>query len=176
METMVRKLDLPPPPTKNLEMTAFLLVAAEAPRPDLSLPARLEPVVKQLRGMFNYKSYALLETLVVRSRDGKEGSVTGVVPSPSDTTAKTFYSFSYRSARLTSDPNGNIIRIDGLNLGARIPLATESGAQGSKIQYQNTGVTTNVDVRDGQMVVVGKANVDGSNNALIIVLSAKVVD
>ncbi len=177
MEAVIRKLDVLPPPAKNIELTAFLLVALEAPRTDLTLPANLEPVVKQLRATFSYKSYQLLETLVVRNRDGETGSVTGVVPSSTSTPLKTFYSFTYRSSKLSAEPSGNMIRIDGLNLGARIPLPVESGeTQGTKVQYQNTGVSTNVDVREGQMVVVGKANVDGSNNALVIVLSARVAE
>ena len=38
------------------------------------------------------------------------------------------------------------------------------------------GITTDIDVREGQKVVVGKANIDNSDNALILILTAKVVD
>ncbi|MBI4470560.1 MAG: hypothetical protein HY650_14695 [Acidobacteria bacterium] len=176
MGAMIEKLDVAPPPVRNLELTAYLLVALDKPQTDPPLPAKLETVVKQLRATFNYQGYQLLETLVVRNREGKEGSVTGVVPSSPETPLKTFYTFSYRSADVARDEKGNVIRIDRLILGARIPIPVESGAQDDKVQYQNTGVQTNVDMREGQMVVIGKANVDGSNNALIIVLTAKVVE
>lgn len=176
METVVRKLDVAPAPAKNLELTAYLLVALDNPRDGTPLPAKLDPVIKQLRATFNYQSYQLLETLIVRNREGKEGSITGVVPSAPDMPLKTFYTFSYRSASLSTDDKGPIVRIDGLSLGARIPLPLESGSAGNKVQYQNTGVQTNVDVREGQMAVVGKANVDGSSNALVIVLAVRVAD
>jgi len=43
-------------------------------------------------------------------------------------------------------------------------------------QYIDTGIATDVDIREGQKVVVGKANMDGSDRASIVVLTAKVVD
>ncbi|HVN83075.1 MAG TPA: hypothetical protein VMW38_29095 [Terriglobia bacterium] len=42
--------------------------------------------------------------------------------------------------------------------------------------YIDTGINTDLDVREGQKVVVGKATVDNSNNALFLVLTARVVD
>jgi hypothetical protein len=45
-----------------------------------------------------------------------------------------------------------------------------------QIDYKHTGITTNLDVREGQMAVVGKTSADGSPNALIIVLTAKVLE
>jgi hypothetical protein len=38
------------------------------------------------------------------------------------------------------------------------------------------GVHTDIDVREGQKVVVGKANIDNADNALILVLTAKVIE
>jgi hypothetical protein len=37
-------------------------------------------------------------------------------------------------------------------------------------------VKTNIDIREGQKVVVGKANIDGSNAALILVVTVKIVE
>jgi hypothetical protein len=59
----------------------------------------------------------------------------------------------------------------------KIPILS-SGAAGYQKQYQylDTGMSTDVDVREGQKVVVGKANMDGSDRASIVVLMAKVVE
>ena len=43
-------------------------------------------------------------------------------------------------------------------------------------QYVETGINTDVDIREGQRVVVGKANMDGTDRASIVVLTAKVVE
>jgi hypothetical protein len=52
-------------------------------------------------------------------------------------------------------------------------MSAAGQGQGQK-QYQY--INTDVDVREGQKVVVGKANMDGSDRASIIVLTAKVVE
>jgi hypothetical protein len=40
----------------------------------------------------------------------------------------------------------------------------------------NSGIRTDVDVREGQKVVVGKSNISGSVDALILIVTAKVVE
>jgi hypothetical protein len=44
------------------------------------------------------------------------------------------------------------------------------------VQYIDTGFNTGIDVREGQKVVVGKANIDGSNNAMTLVVTARVAE
>ena len=44
------------------------------------------------------------------------------------------------------------------------------------VQFIETGINTDVDIGEGQKVVVGKANMDGSDRASIVVLTAKVVE
>ena len=73
---------------------------------------------------------------------------------------------------LIPDSTGKRVRIDGLHLGAKIPI--KSGL--NNINYIDTGINTDLDVREGQKVVVGKATVDSSNNALFLVLTVRVVD
>ena len=49
---------------------------------------------------------------------------------------------------------------------------------GALVQYENydAGFGTDVDVREGQKVVVGKAAIGGTSNALILVITAKVLE
>ena len=72
---------------------------------------------------------------------------------------------------LGPDDKGRAIRIDNLKVGLKVPVMS-----GGNIQYIDTGIATDVDIHEGQKVVVGKANMDGSDRASIIVLMAKVVD
>jgi hypothetical protein len=39
-----------------------------------------------------------------------------------------------------------------------------------------TSIATDIDIREGQKVVVGKTSMDGSDNHLILVVTAEVVD
>jgi hypothetical protein len=160
MEAVVRKLDVAPPPEKSVEITAYLLMTSDGNPLPQSLPAQLEPVMKQLRTTFSYKYYELLDTIVLRNRIGPSGesseeiSVTG-----SPGLKKVPCALRYNNSQLIHDDKGDVLKLSGL----RLTLGTG-------------GFSTFLDLRVGQMVVVGKASFDASNNALIAILSAKVVD
>lgn len=170
IEEMIRRFDVPPPPVKNIEVTIYLLSALGQPSAT-AIPAELEGVVKQLKGMFTYKGYQLIDTMVMRTRAGQGGEASGVVDNASKVQAKTISQIKFRSASPSTDDKGRTIRIDGLKVGLKVPVVTDG-----KVQYIDTGISTDVDIREGQKVVVGKANMDGSDRASIVVLSAKAVD
>jgi hypothetical protein len=172
VEQIVKRFDVPPPPVPNIDVTIYLMSALGTPSSG-AVPAELEPVVKQLKNTFSYKGYQLIDTEVMRVRAGQGGDVSGVVDgAPSVDGNKTISRVGFRSASVSTDEKGRAIRIDGLKIGLRIPIA----AGEKKYQYIDTGLNTDVDVREGQKVVVGKANMDGSDRASIVVLTAKVVE
>ncbi len=76
------------------------------------------------------------------------------------------YVFRLRSARLGSEGQPRVIRIDGLHFEAGKP----SGRGGS------LSMNAEIDVREGQYAVVGKTGIEGADKALILVLTAKVVE
>jgi len=45
-----------------------------------------------------------------------------------------------------------------------------------RLEYKTTGLTTDIDIRDGQKVVVGKSDVNNGESPLILVVTAKVVE
>ncbi|RMG55773.1 MAG: hypothetical protein D6723_01955 [Acidobacteria bacterium] len=179
----IKQLDVPPTVATNVETTAYLLVASERELPLQAIPTELRPVIDQLKKIFAYRGFSLLDTLVVRTRDGTRGNASGVIPSPL-AGFNTYYSLSLHP-RITSDEKGRVIRIDDLQLNVRLPTISDStqreekGAQGSAVEYQNAGIFTSIDVREGQKVVVGKPTListsDGTKGALIIVITARVV-
>jgi len=171
VEDAIKRLDVPPPSAKNIELIAFLLMASEQASGQ-SVPPDLDSVILQLKSIFKYQSFRLLDTLVVRCRDRGRGSVSAVAPGGTQN-FRTLYDFSFDSATITSDNSGKTIRIDRLKLGAKLPIMPSSE---SPLTYIDTGITTDIDVREGQKVVVGKATIDGSDNALFLVLTAKVLD
>jgi hypothetical protein len=174
MEEAIKRLDVPPPPTPNIELTAYLLMASEQ-ETTKKLSPDLEGVTKQLKSVFMYSGFRLLDTLMVRCRDGNGGEASGVAPSTSEISNKTFYSFRFGTAKIVASPGVRMIRLDGLKLGVKVPVTT-GGGPSPTFSYVDTGTNTDIDVREGQKVVVGKSTIDGSENALFLVLSAKVVD
>jgi hypothetical protein len=172
VEQIIKRFDVPPPPVQNIDVTIYLMSALGTPSSG-AVPPELEPVVKQLKNTFSYKGYQLIDTEVMRVRAGQGGEVSGVVNgAPAVEGNKTISQVKFRSASVSTDEKGRAIRIDGLKVGLRIPVV--SGQK--QFQYIDTGINTDVDIREGQKVVVGKANMDGSDRASIVVLSAKVVE
>jgi hypothetical protein len=176
IEDVIKRLDLPPASSKNIELTVYLLNASEQAVSSQGVPPDLQGVVDQLKGIFPYKGFRLSESMVIRVRDGQGGSVSGIAPATSEG-YKIFYNFEFRTANITEGADGRTIRLNHLKLGAKVPLLLPGPAEkSSNVQYQNTGIETDVDVRDGKKVVVGKANTDGSSGAMILVVTAKIVD
>lgn len=176
IEEVIKELDSSPPARKNIELTLYLLLATEEPLSGARIPDQLQPVVRQLKNTFAYKGYHLLETIVSRARDGEMVQMSGAFPfRPADSSVATqlkeatgIYS-SHSSVNLSADEKGRIVSINNLGLRVEMPRVGASG-------NQPTMVMTSIDVREGQMAVVGKTSADGSPNALIIVLTAKVLD
>ena len=75
--------------------------------------------------------------------------------------------FNMRSATVVSDSKERSIRIDELDL--RLNFTLKDG-------NSNALIHTSIDIHEGQKVVVGKANIDNADNALILVLTAKVIE
>ncbi|MGD0308034.1 MAG: secretin N-terminal domain-containing protein [Acidobacteriota bacterium] len=177
MEQIVRQLDEEPPAPKaprDIETIAYLLVASDAAGPDQSMPAQLEPVLKQLRSTFSYKSYKLLDTIVLRSRERESASTSGVVSLLGESTKGVSYGFAYSTAGL--EETGDTIRFDKLSLNLNFPAETIN-SDGKPLPYNDRrGFSTSLDLRMGQMAVVGKSNFEVGNNALITVITAKIVN
>ena len=176
VEKLVQRFDVPPPPVQNIDVTIYLMSALGQPAAG-AVPPELEGVVKQLKSTFSYKGYQLIDTQVIRVRAGQGGEASGVVDSSSPITgAKTISQVKFKSASVSTDEKGRAIRIDNLKVGLRVPIPSGPGNKPDGFQYLDTGINTDVDIREGQKVVVGKANMDGSDRASIVVLTAKVVE
>jgi hypothetical protein len=176
VESMIRELDVPPPKAETIEITAYLLAASAAGSGEQKLPAALTPVMKQLYATFQYRSYQLLDTVLIRNLAGHSGSTNGVVTLPEPAGQTGNYAFRYASTEVKRDSKGAIIGIRDLMLMLEGPRVTKA-ADGSSVSTQQTvGFSTSIDAREGQMVVVGKTSYETGDKALIAVLTARVID
>jgi len=188
IEEIIRRLDVPPPTPQNVELTVYLLLASDQEAG--SVAPELEAVVKQLKTTFAFKGFRTIDTLVVRSRDKQAADVKGLAKVQEDNPRVSTYSLAYRAASILPDEKGRSIRLDGLRFNARIVVKTQwegprlptaqdapaATAQGFAFDSHDAGFGTDVDIREGQKVVVGKAAVGGTNTALILVITAKVLE
>ena len=168
----------------NLDTQLYLLVATNQDVDDAKLPAALDAVVKQLRATLPFKNYRLAATLLNRVKNdgrlylkwiggplGPSGAVSATTPS--------FNEFKVNNLKLVKDTAGQqVVRMEGFGFGVRIPVVTAStvasnGPMAPIINYESTGLNTDISMREGDPVVVGTLNIGPSGDAIILVMSAK---
>jgi hypothetical protein len=168
----------------NLDTQLYLLVASNQDVDDVKMPAVLEPLLKELRSSLPFKNYKLAATLINRVKvngrlnlkwvGGPLGMSGGGTLNPS------FNEFRINTVKLVTDPSGQpVVTMEGFNFGARIPiqtgtaLASNSPATAPIINYEPTGLTTDISMSLGKPVVVGTLHVGPSGDAIILVMTAK---
>lgn len=192
IQNAINRLDQPRESerSKNIEFVAYIVEAGDGEVDSSAIPPVLEPVVRELQSSFVYKQYRLLDTLVLRTREGREARLSGSLPAMSHTGVGT-YELRFKRTRVSEEPGGHLIQFDDLSLSGQFRrLPPPPPPQGSQARPAPTRVTrpavsnlgdqfsisVNVDVREGQIVVVGKSSMQGAQKAIFFVLTAKVVD
>lgn len=173
-EEIVKQLDVVPAVKRDIETTVYMIVASTQAVNAPPLTPELDPVVKQLKGIFNYKGFKLLESFVLRSRDGESGQTNGFLPPLENLPpgSKISYQFQYNEVSIDGGEGAKVAHYHRLKLAMRVPIAIAAGTTSV-----DASISTDVDVPEGKKVVVGKTSaLEGSDGALILVISAKVVD
>jgi len=167
IEDAIKRLDVPSAAPHDINLTVYLLLASERPGSDEGLPDGLPAVANQLKGVFAFKSFRMLDTLLLRTQQGNTATGNGIISSGPDA-QKTNYHFSAKPSSVTDDPNGAMIRLDNLSLNLKVPMANGHDLEAS--------INTEITVREGQKVVVGKSNLGTPDQALILVVTAKTAE
>lgn len=173
IEDIIKRFDVPTA-SQNLEFTVYLLVASADAAKAGPVPAALDPVVKQMTQTFAFKAFRLQETFILRTRDGRSAEASSIGPAKGSDGHNIIYQCKIGSARVVPDDKGKNIRIDGLRIGLRLPYRVSAG-QEIKYQFADVGISSDIDVREGQKAVVGKTNLDGGET-MFAVLIPKIVD
>jgi hypothetical protein len=125
-------------------------------------------MAKQLHSVFSYSGYQALESFVLRGRDGRGGGSSGTFHG-----TKSTYSFRYQQATVAGEAT-KVITLRNLDLNLRFPTGGMT-KDGEQITH-NSGLNTDIDIREGQKVVVGKSDLNSGESPLILVVTAKVVE
>lgn len=157
------------PQANNVELTVYLLSGVAQGETTDDVPQDLAATVKQLRSIFNYRSYKLTESFMLRGRLGGGASAEGVLPGGSGI----HYEFRYLMAQASSETSP-LFRINGL----RIVLTNNyyrRGGDGKSVPDPLASISTDLDIREGQKTVVGKSSINSAGDALILVIVPKLV-
>ena len=169
----------------NLETQLYLIVGTNQEVPDDKLPTALEPVVKQLHATLPFKNYKLAATMINRVKNEGRlelswiGGPMTLAAGPTPALNPSFSNFSIRGVKLVQASTGQqMVQMLGFNFGARVPIQVggaiaANGAVAPTINYERTGIATDVSMREGEPVIVGTLNVGPSGDAIILVVSAR---
>ncbi len=175
VEQMVKELDTAAAASRDFELTIWAIGGSNDSdsAPEGQIPESIASVVKQLRAIFPYKTYDLLSTMLIRSREGTRAGNDGVMHALTKAPAAPFpstYSVNYSDSTVSTDDGTAMVHLRDFRFITRMPVGS-----GSQWQLKEVSINTDVDLRDGQKVVVGKSNVGSSDSALFVVLSARLV-
>ncbi len=157
---------------QNIELVLSILHATVSGN-QVDVPAALVPVVQQLKSVTNLKSFQSVEMQMLRARVNTNVESSGML-----TWTETPENFAPQyQFKATVGTAGNLIRLEHLHFGVRVPVKTgSSDPNNTQFQMREVGINASFDVKPGQQVVVGKTNTSGKDGALILVVSAKIVD
>lgn len=170
VEDAIARLDTPAASPKNIDLTIYLVVGSDSEGSGGPVPKDLDSVVAQLKNAFPFKNYRQLDVLTLRARTGQQANTesSGGFMQFGNVTKPVTTSFLINSSSIGAD--GTTIRLDQVRASARIPV--EQGA--GQFSYQDLGLRTDLDIREGQKVVVGRMGMN-REQALFLVLTAKIV-
>ncbi|MFN7947831.1 MAG: secretin N-terminal domain-containing protein [Blastocatellia bacterium] len=175
IEEALKRLDVPapPPPSKrSYEVQIYLVATSRNATEKTTLPAGLEPVMTQLQETLRYKGYRYITTFVNRVEES--GSVSGkgitdpMFPLPADS-GKCFYEYRADLLRIADEAGKDTLRLRNFAFRVKTPVALGQG----NISYQDSGVNTDLSLREDEKVVVGTANLGVSDEAMIVVVSVR---
>lgn len=182
-EEIVKRYDIPEAKSAashrhGVEIVAHILLAGQKGTSGDAVPADLEPVAKQLRSVFGYTDIRVLDSSLIRGIEGRISEVSGMLTRPvidEGLKAPSKYVISTKNILVEQNAGGNSVYLPGFKFEAKIPY-TMSSEPGAQFSFVSVGFETELKIPEGQKVVVGKSHIGVGNDALILVLSARVVD
>jgi hypothetical protein len=167
-EQLIKNLETSVPRERDIDVTGYIILASiQAGEGGGSVSADLEPVLKQFRSLLNYKSFRVLDTIILRVKENSQARSGGFLALP-NAASSVNVEFSIERTTVTED----IVHLKNLKFIARVPATGNKG----EIMLRDVFITTDADIKPGQKVAIGKASVDSAGDALILVISATVVN
>ena len=169
----------------NHDVQLYLLVGSNGTGERSNIPPSMDVVIKQLRSTLPFPHYRLATTFLNRVKDGGNLEVSGVggsplVTVPTTSNTPTFFNFHMSNVKLVTDANGQpFIRIAKFRLGLKVPIVTatarsEGGSAGSPVvQYQDTGLSTEMSVREAAPTIVGTLTTSQPGESFVLVVMVK---
>lgn len=166
----------------NFEVQTHVLITSEGVDAASKVPKTLDGVVRQLKSMLPQADYRLAATFVNRVKDdgGFEVKSAGASPfgAPQlDPLTPSIFQLSLAVKSLDDDSGARYVRVQPFRLGLKIPIQTASVSEKGQgypvIQYEDTGLNTQMSVREGEPTLVGTLNTSRPGQLFVIVITVR---
>jgi len=168
----------------NFEVQTHVLITAEGADATSKVPQALDNVVRQLKSMLPPADYKLAATFVNRVKDDggfdvKSAGASPFGPARADPLTPTIFQLSLTVKAFEDASGGRHVRVQPFRLGLKIPIQTSSvfgdkpGQGYPVIQYEDTGLNTQMSVRESVPTLVGTLNTSRPGQLFVIVLTVR---
>ncbi|MBL8296477.1 MAG: hypothetical protein JNN08_31825, partial [Bryobacterales bacterium] len=161
IENFIKQIDAA---RKSIEVTAWVIVGQKEANAE-KMPDDLQPVLKQLKSLFPFAGYRLAETAVVRGVAGQGSQTRGSLPNPAPIPQT--YTLRYRRADADSTEGIPVIKLSEVRFDTMVPYEAGVGQH----QYMEASIISDVSLKSGQKVVLGKTSAGLGKESLFLVLS-----
>jgi hypothetical protein len=180
VERLIRQLDVPEATQSaqrakpNIEFQVYIVTAKDDVAAEQPMPKALEPAITQLRAMFPFKTYRLVETIQTRVMAGESVSTQGSLAKLDAGIAAPLptYMLSMQPGAMTSASDPVTLRFS-FNADSVKP-ATASNGVTTDARQTNSNINTHFSIMPGQLIVVGKSGYGDAS--LFLIVSAKVAN
>lgn len=161
---LIEALDQPPKPRPRIGLTVHVLAASKKAGSD-EVPAALAPVARQLRQIFSFGVVELLDTVYLQTSRDADGGISGGLPFDDDGGGVAMgYALQFDKASLVQEGEEQVVRLQNFHF--------RYGPMSEGVDL--VGLRTDVEIKQGQKAVIGKATPAGTERTLILVLEADV--
>jgi hypothetical protein len=175
-EQLLKRFDTPAAETRlrQIQLTMYLVEASDQATPGERLPSELTSAAEQLRTAFGYKGFRLIDTILMQGRENSEFFISGLVPLPdSGSGQKTQYTAQYKN--ISFGESQKSVHVTGMRFDMRIPIVTTPpGSQNFQYHFTDSGIRTDLTIKDGQKLVIGKLTKDQGERGVFLIVTAKV--
>ncbi len=161
VETAIKVIDALDQPRPSIDLQVSVISASQEGKVDV--PKDLEAAVDQLRGVFGYSGFTLLDSITLRVLEGRTARADGAIRLGNDT-ERTGYSFSFQKIILVPDAEERVRNIRLKKLKFEV--------NGHDAETPRASLMTDVQIREGQKAVIGSSTAQGVGETLILIVEA----
>jgi len=160
-EEMLKRYDVPSPfpASEGPRQIQLLLYVLESAESTSTAPPGLEPALEQMRNTFGSQGFRLNETLLLQGLSGSSFTLNGTLALEGDDTRTSVFSAQYKGISYEA---------------ARKTVSVHAFEFHVRSAGSSSSIDTNLNLREGQKLILGKLTRDEKARPLFLVISTKV--